>query len=145
MAEVIEKKKAKRLRDSCVVEIPRDFAISHGFPERSFVSLTLRNGKLVSEIIPYDEKDELEIEGFLSNFPKFDEEMKRIGDGTTALYNICRSRQVSYPLHEKGWRSSLWCLRHRIDRISTCTTPNCTRIRERRSCEASRNTLFRAY
>lgn len=80
MTEVIEKTRVKRLRDSCVVEIPRDFAIAHGFPERSFVSLTLQNGKLISEIIPYDEKDELEIEEFLSNFPKFDKEMKRIGD-----------------------------------------------------------------
>jgi hypothetical protein len=80
MAKVIEKKRVKRLKDSCVVEIPRDFAIAHGFPEKSFVSLTLRNGKLISEIVPYDGNDELEIEEFLSNFPKFNEEMKRIGD-----------------------------------------------------------------
>lgn len=76
----VKNKKTEKTFNSCVVEIPKEFAIANGFPEKSFVSLTLRNGKLESEIITYSDKDEAEIDEFLSDFPGFNEEMKRIGD-----------------------------------------------------------------
>lgn len=75
-----EKKKSARTFDSCAVQIPREFAIANGLPEKSFVSLTLRNGKLESEIIAYNEEDEKEVEEFLAAFPSFDEEMKPLDD-----------------------------------------------------------------
>ena len=54
MLEMLEKKKkAERTFDSCAVQIPKEFALANGLPEKSFVSLTLRNGKLESEIIAY--------------------------------------------------------------------------------------------
>lgn len=56
MLETSEKKSTKNF-DSCIVEVPREFALANGFPERCFVSLTLRNGKLESEIIEYSERD----------------------------------------------------------------------------------------
>lgn len=66
--------------DSLVVEIPPDFAVSHGLPERAFASLTVQNGKLVSDILPYTDQDQSEVKTFLAEFPDLDEEMKRVGD-----------------------------------------------------------------
>lgn len=82
MIKVIEKPKEKTGRqfDSLIVEIPKDFALSHGLPEKSVAALTLRDGKMISEIISYTAADETEIEEFLSDFPQFDAEMKKIGD-----------------------------------------------------------------
>ncbi|HXG83148.1 MAG TPA: hypothetical protein VNI84_03885 [Pyrinomonadaceae bacterium] len=82
MIKVLEKSKkhSEQGFDSLVVEIPKDFAVSHGLPEKSFVTLTLRNGKMTSEIISYSDTDEKEVEEFLADFPGFDEEMKKIGD-----------------------------------------------------------------
>ena len=82
MIKIVEKSKKGRKQDfdSLVVEIPKDFALSHGLPEKSFVTLTLENGKMNSEIISYTDEDEREIEGFLAEFPDFDREMKKLGD-----------------------------------------------------------------
>ena len=74
------KKGAKRNFDSLVIEIPRDFAVSHGLPEKSLAALTVQNGKFLSEVIPYSAEDENEVDEFLKDFPGFDEEMKSVGD-----------------------------------------------------------------
>ncbi len=66
--------------DSLIVEIPKDFALSHGLPERSLASLTVEKGKLISEVIEYTADDEAEIEEFISEFAGIDAEMKQIGD-----------------------------------------------------------------
>lgn len=79
MLETLEKKTAKNF-DSCIVEVPREFALANGFPERCFVSLILRNGKLESEIIEYNDQDEKEVEEFINDFPNLDEELRKIGD-----------------------------------------------------------------
>ena len=79
MLETLEKKAAKKF-DSCVVAMPREFALANGFPEQCFVSLTMRDGKLVSEIIEYNDQDDAEVEEFISNFPALNEELKKIGD-----------------------------------------------------------------
>ena len=68
MLETSETKSAKNF-DSCVVEVPREFALANGFPERCFVSLTLRNGKLESEIIEYSDEDEKDVDEFLNDYP----------------------------------------------------------------------------
>lgn len=82
MIKVIEKsrKETEQNFDSLIVEIPKDFAVSHGLPEKSFATLTVQNGKITSEIISYSDEDEKEVEEFLADFPGFDEEMKKIGD-----------------------------------------------------------------
>ena len=79
MIKVLEKRKRKTNRnfDSLIVEIPTDFALSHGLPEKSFVSLTLQDGKMSSEIISYSNGDEREIEEFLADFPGFDERVAK--------------------------------------------------------------------
>ena len=79
MLETLEKRTSKNF-DSCVVEVPKEFALANGFPEKCFVSLTLRNGKLESEIIEYSDRDEREVEEFIKDFPTLDEELKRVGD-----------------------------------------------------------------
>jgi len=79
MLETLEKRTSKNF-DSCVVEVPKEFALANGFPEKCFVSLTLRNGKLESEIIEYSDQDEHEVEEFIKDFPTLNEELKRIGD-----------------------------------------------------------------
>ena len=79
MLETLEKKISKNF-DSCVVELPKEFALANGFPEKCFVSLTLRNGKLNSEIIEYLDQDEKEVEDFINDFPNLNEELKQIGD-----------------------------------------------------------------
>ncbi len=82
MIKVIEKprKNTRRDYDSLLVEIPKDFALSHGLPEKSFAALTVQNGKIISEVISYSDADEKEVEEFLADFPGFDAEMKKIGD-----------------------------------------------------------------
>jgi hypothetical protein len=79
MLETLEKKSTKSF-DSCVVEVPREFALANGFPEKCFVSLTLRNGKLESEIVEYSDQDEKDVEEFLNDYPNLNEELKQIGD-----------------------------------------------------------------
>lgn len=79
MIETSEKKSAENF-DSCVVEVPREFALANGFPEKCFVSLTIRNGKLESEIIEYSDADEKDIDEFLNEYPDLNEEFKKVGD-----------------------------------------------------------------
>jgi hypothetical protein len=79
MLETLEKKISENF-DSCVVELPKEFALANGFPEKCFVSLTLQNGKLNSEIIEYIDQDEKEVEDFINDFPNLSEELKQIGD-----------------------------------------------------------------
>ncbi len=79
MSETSETKSTGNF-DSCVVEVPREFALANGFPERCFVSLTLRNGKLESEIIEYSDADEREVDEFLNDYPNLNEEFKKVGD-----------------------------------------------------------------
>jgi len=79
MLETLEKKSTKSF-DSCVVEVPREFALANGFPEKCFVSLTLRNGKLESEIVEYSDQDEKDIEEFLNDYPHLNEELKQIDE-----------------------------------------------------------------
>ena len=79
MLETLEKKTSKSF-DSCIVEVPKEFALANGFPEKCLVNLTLRNGKLESEIIEYVARDEKEIDEFINNFPQLSEELKRVGD-----------------------------------------------------------------
>ncbi len=66
--------------DSCVVELPREFALANGFPEKCFVSLKLRDGVLNSDIITFTDEDEKEVEEFIKEFPNLSEELKQIGD-----------------------------------------------------------------
>ncbi|MBX3290368.1 MAG: hypothetical protein KF855_13605 [Acidobacteria bacterium] len=80
MIRVKERKTTKAGFDSLVVEIPRDFAVDHGLPERSLATLTVRDGKILSEIIEYSADDENEVDEFLNDFPGFDEEMRSLGD-----------------------------------------------------------------
>lgn len=82
MIKVIEKSRRKTGKsfDSLIVEIPKDFAVFHGLPEKSFAMLTVRNGKIILEVISYSDEGEKEVEEFLAEFPGFDEEMKRVGD-----------------------------------------------------------------
>lgn len=82
MIKVLEqsKKNTKRNFDSLIVEIPKDFAAAHGLPEKSFATLTVREGKITSEIISYSDADEREIESFLADFPELDAETRKIGD-----------------------------------------------------------------
>ncbi|MEO6590039.1 MAG: hypothetical protein ABIP06_12120 [Pyrinomonadaceae bacterium] len=79
MLETSEKKISKNY-DSCIVEVPKEFALANGFPEKCFVSLTLRNGKLDSEIVEYSDQDEQEVEEFINDFPSLNEELKQVGD-----------------------------------------------------------------
>jgi hypothetical protein len=79
MLETSEKNTSKNF-DSCIVEVPKEFALANGFPEKCFVSLTMRNGKLESEIIAYTDRDEQEVEEFIKDFPALGEELKKVGD-----------------------------------------------------------------
>ncbi len=79
MLETIENKISKSF-DSCIVEVPKEFALANGFPEKCFVNLTLRDGKLESEIIEYADEDEKEIDNFINDFPNLSEELKQVGD-----------------------------------------------------------------
>ena len=73
MLETIEKNITQNF-DSYIVEVPREFALANGFPEKCFVSMTMRDGKLISEIVEYNNQDETEVEEFIANFPALNEE-----------------------------------------------------------------------
>lgn len=77
MLETLEKKISKNY-DSCIVEVPKEFALANGFPAKCFVSLTMKNGKLNSEIIEYFDQDEQDVEEFINEFPNLNEELKHI-------------------------------------------------------------------
>lgn len=79
MLEILDKKATESF-DSCVIEVPKEFALANGFPEKCFVSLTLRNGKLESEIVEYSAENEREVDEFIKDFPALGEELKKIGD-----------------------------------------------------------------
>lgn len=79
MIKVSDEKSSKNF-DSCVVELPKEFALANGFPEKCFVSLTIRDGILNSEIVEFTNQDEKEIEDFINEFPNLNEELKQIGD-----------------------------------------------------------------
>lgn len=79
MIRILDEKTSKNF-DSCVVELPKEFALANGFTEKCFVSLTLQNGKLNSEIVKYIDQDEKEVEDFINDFPNLSEELKQIGD-----------------------------------------------------------------
>ncbi len=79
MLETIEKSVTQNF-DSCIVEVPREFALANGFPEKCFVSLTMRNGQLSSEIIEFNDQDENEVDDFIERFPMLNEKLKHIGD-----------------------------------------------------------------
>ena len=79
MLETSEKNTSKNF-DSCIVEVPKEFALANDLPEKCFVSLTMRNGKLESEIIEYTNHDEQEVEEFIKDFPALGEELKKVGD-----------------------------------------------------------------
>ena len=79
MLETLEKKTTESF-DSCVVKVPKEFALANGFPEKCFVSLTLRNGKLESEVVEYTDQDEKEVAEFINAFPGLGEDLKQIGD-----------------------------------------------------------------
>lgn len=66
--------------DSLVVEIPTDFAVSQGLPEKSVAMLTVKNGKIESEVIPYSDSDIDEVDQFLEDFPGIDEKLRVLGD-----------------------------------------------------------------
>lgn len=79
MIKTLNKKYSKNF-DSCILEVPKEFALANGFPEKCFVSLTIKNGKLDSEIIEFSDSDESEVEEFINAFPNLNEELKQIGD-----------------------------------------------------------------
>lgn len=79
MLETLGKKRMGNY-DSCIVALPKEFALANGFPEKCFASLTWRDGQLQSEIIEYADSDEREVEEFLNDFPTLDQELKQLGD-----------------------------------------------------------------
>ncbi|MEQ1604919.1 MAG: hypothetical protein ABL999_08620 [Pyrinomonadaceae bacterium] len=82
MIKVLEKsnKATRKDFDSLLIEIPTDFARSHGLPEQAIAALTVKDGKLSSEIIEYSDTDKSEVEGFLEQFPDLNEEMISSGE-----------------------------------------------------------------
>lgn len=80
MIKVREVKNKVNDFDSLVVEIPKDFAVSHGLPEKSIAMLTVKDGRLESEVIPYDDADVDQVDQFLEEFPGIDEKLRNLGD-----------------------------------------------------------------
>ena len=66
--------------DSLVVEIPKHFAVSQGLPEKSIAMLTVKNGKIESEVISYSDSDAADVDSFLEEFPGIDEKLRELGD-----------------------------------------------------------------
>ena len=81
MLETLEKqKKIVGEYNSCVIELPAEFISANNLPAQSFVRLTVQDDKVESEIIVYTDADEKKIQDFITAFPGFNEEMKRLGD-----------------------------------------------------------------
>ncbi|MGI8639202.1 MAG: hypothetical protein ACR2MG_04540 [Pyrinomonadaceae bacterium] len=82
MNEILENQPIKTAKefDSCVFELPQDFAVANGLPENSFAILTLKDSKVEAKVFSPTAEDENEVEEFLEEFGDFNEEMKRLGD-----------------------------------------------------------------
>lgn len=80
MIKVTETKNKTHDFDSLVVGIPKDFAVSQGLPEKSIAMLTVKNGKLESEVVPYSDADVGEEDRFLGEFPEIDTKLRSLGD-----------------------------------------------------------------
>lgn len=78
--EKIKKSKGEGTFDSCVFELPKEFANANGIASNSFAVLTLQNGKLEAEVFSPSVEDETEVEEFLSEFGGFSEEIEKLGD-----------------------------------------------------------------
>ena len=82
MNEIIEKQlpEATKEFDSCVFELPPDFAAANGLPENSYAVLTLKDGRVDASVFSPTAQDENEVENFIEEFGDFNVEIKRIGD-----------------------------------------------------------------
>ncbi len=80
MSELLEKQLTAKEFDSCVFELPPDFAAANGLPENSYAVLTLKDGKVDAEVFSPTVEDEKKVEEYIEEFADFNVEMKRIGD-----------------------------------------------------------------
>ena len=82
MSAILENQLVKVAKDfdSCVFELPKEFAVANGLPENSFAILTLKNGKIETNVFSPGAEDEREVDEFIREFGDFNEEIKRIGD-----------------------------------------------------------------
>lgn len=80
MIKVTEIKNKTHDFDSLVVEIRKDFAVSQGLPEKSIAMMTVKDGKLESEVIPYSASVVEEVDQFLEEFREIDTKLREVGD-----------------------------------------------------------------
>lgn len=82
--EKVEADENRKLRcpekDTWILELPAEVCSREGFAEGTMISLTVRNGGILTSIIKPSADIEKSVREFVDEHREFFEEMKRIGD-----------------------------------------------------------------
>jgi len=67
-------------KDTWILELPVEVCNREGFAEGTMISLTVRNGGILTSIIEPSADIEKSVREFVDEYGEFFEEMKRVGD-----------------------------------------------------------------
>jgi exonuclease III len=81
MSEATETlKTVKQEKDTWVLEVPAEICRHEGFAEGTLVSLTFRNGEIISTYIPPSDAAKESAKRFVNKYSEFMKEAEEIGD-----------------------------------------------------------------
>lgn len=79
--EIVHNRKLnKPEKDTWILELPDEVCSREGFVEGTMISLTIRNGGILTSIIRPSADIEKSVREFVDEHREFFEEMKRVGD-----------------------------------------------------------------
>ena len=82
--EKIETEQHRKLsapeKDTWILELPAEVCSREGFAEGTMISLTIRNGGILTSIIKPSAEIEKSVREFVDEHREFFEEIKRVGD-----------------------------------------------------------------
>ena len=81
MSEVSEElKTVKQEKDTWILEVPAEICRHEGFAEGTLISLTFKNGGIVTSYIPPSDGAKASAGRFVNKYGDFMKEMEEIGD-----------------------------------------------------------------
>ena len=75
-----ELKTVKQEKDTWVLEVPEEICLHEGFVKGTLVSLTFRNGEIISSYIPPSDEAKASAQRFVNKYGDFMKEAEEIGD-----------------------------------------------------------------
>jgi hypothetical protein len=84
MSEVLDKidtlKTIKQEKDTWILEVPAEICRHEGFAEGTLISLTFKNGGIITSYIPPSDAAKASAERFAGKYRDFMKEAEKIGD-----------------------------------------------------------------